>query len=132
MTAIEVYRSHFQPSPRLERPFVMLGANVIAADTDAEAQLLLTSLQQVFVQLRRGRPGPLPPPQAGFESQLLPHELAALEQTLACAFVGSTDTVRAGLEAFIARTGADELILAAHVHDHAARLRSYELVSTLR
>jgi luciferase family oxidoreductase group 1 len=132
MTAIEVYRSHFQPSPRLERPFVMLGANVIAADTDAEAQLLLTSLQQVFVQLRRGRPGPLPPPQAGFESQLLPHELAALEQTLACAFVGSPDTVRAGLEAFVARTGADELILASHIHDHAARLRSYELVSALR
>jgi luciferase family oxidoreductase group 1 len=132
MPAIELYRTHFKPSTRLARSFVMLGANVIAADTDAAAQLLLTSLQQVFVQLRRGRPGPLPPPHPGFDSQLLPHELAALEQTLACSFVGSPDTVRAGLEAFIRRTGADELILASHIHDHAARLRSYELVSALR
>jgi luciferase family oxidoreductase group 1 len=132
MQAIDMYRSNFQPSAELARPYVMLGANVIAADTDAEARLLLTSLQQVFVQLRRGRPGPLPPPVAGFEAQLAPHEVAALTQTLECSFVGSLATVRAGLEAFIARTGADELILAAHVHDHAARLRSYELVSMLR
>jgi luciferase family oxidoreductase group 1 len=132
MRAIEVYRTHFRPSPRLERPFVMLGANVIVADTDAEAQLLLTSLKQAFLQLRRGRPGPLPPPLPGFESQLLPHESAALEETLACSFVGSPATVRTGVEAFIARTGADELILASHIHDHAARLRSYELTSSLR
>jgi luciferase family oxidoreductase group 1 len=131
MQAIDMYRANFQPSAELDRPHVMLGANVIAADTDAEARLLLTSLQQVFVQLRRGRPGPLPPPVAGFESQLAPHELAALTQTLECSFVGSLATVRAGLEAFIARTGADELILASHIHDHAARLRSYELVSAL-
>jgi luciferase family oxidoreductase group 1 len=132
MQAIEVYRARFTPSPQLERPFVMLGANVIAAGTDAEARLLLTSLQQAFVQLRRGRPTPQPPPLPGFEAQLLPHESAALEQTLACSFVGSLDTVRAGLDAFVARTRPDELILASHIHDHAARLRSYELVSTLR
>ena len=132
MSAIEIYRTHFQPSPGLARPYVMLGVNVIAADTDAEAQLLLTSLQQVFVQLRRGRPGPLPPPLAGFEAQLSPLERATLEQTLSCSFVGSPGTVRAGLEAFVARTGADELIVASHIHDHGARLRSYELVSALR
>ena len=131
MQAIALYRTTFKPSAQLERPHVMLGANVIAADTDAEARLLLTSLQQVFVQLRRGRPGPLPPPVAGFEAQLAPHEVEALNQTLECSFVGSPGTVRAGLEAFIARTGADELILACHVHDHGARLRSYELVANL-
>jgi luciferase family oxidoreductase group 1 len=129
MPAIEMYRANFQPSAQLARPRVMLGVNVIAADTDAQARLLLTSLQQVFVQLRRGRPGPLPPPLAGFEAQLTPHEAAALDHTLTCSFVGAIDTVRAGLEAFIARTGADELIVAAHIHDHTARLRSYELLA---
>jgi luciferase family oxidoreductase group 1 len=131
MPALEIYRRSFQPSPQLDHPHVMLGANVIAADTDAQAQLLLTSLQQAFVQLRRGRPAPLPPPVPGFAAQLFPEEAAALEQTLACSFVGAPGTVHAALESFVARTGADELILAAHVHDHATRLRSFELVAGL-
>ncbi|MEO8213024.1 MAG: MsnO8 family LLM class oxidoreductase, partial [Myxococcales bacterium] len=132
MHAIELYRSLFQPSEQLDRPYVMLGVNVIAADTDAEAQLLASSLRQVFVQLRRGRPGPLPPPVYDLEQQLLPHERAALDETLSCAFIGSPTTVRRGLERFMARTQADELILASHIHDHQARLRSFALAAQVR
>jgi luciferase family oxidoreductase group 1 len=129
--AIEIYRRLFKPSPQLQRPHVMLGVNVIAADTDAEARLLITSLQQAFVQLRRGTPGPLPPPLPDFDQQLAPHEIAMLDEALSCSFVGAPTTVRRGLEAFVARTGADELMIAAHIHDHAARLRSYEIAAGL-
>jgi luciferase family oxidoreductase group 1 len=129
--AIEIYRSTFRPSAHLARPHLMLGVNVIAATTDSEAQRLVTSLHQAFVQLRRGRPGPLPPPREDFHAQLTPVERAGLDEILSCAFVGSADTVRRGLEAFVARTGADELIVAAHIHDHQARLRSYQIASSL-
>ena len=132
MQAIELYRRLFRPSARWPRPHVMLGVNIVAADRDDEARLLLTSLLQVFVQLRRGRPGPLPPPDADFERQLAPHERAALSETLACAFVGSPATIRPALEAFVARTGADELMVTSHVYDHTARLRSFELAAQLR
>jgi luciferase family oxidoreductase group 1 len=127
--ALELYRSLFRPSPALARPYVMLGVNVIAADSEAEAAVLRTSLEQVFVQLRRGRPGPLPPPRPGFGDQLTAEERAALDETLACCFAGSPATVRAALDAFAARHGADELIVAAHIHDHDARLRSYALTA---
>jgi luciferase family oxidoreductase group 1 len=130
MRAIDLYRSRFKPSERLARPCVMLGVNVIAADTDAEARHLLTSLQQAFVALRRGRPGPLPPPVEGFESRLVPEERAMLEATLSCSFIGSPETVRRGMEDFIARTGADELMITSQIFDHAARLRSFEIAST--
>ena len=129
--AIALYRSGFRPSPQHARPTVMLGVNVIAADSDTEARRLASSLQQAFVQLRRGQPGPLPPPLDNYDSQLTPDERALLEQALSCSFVGAPATVRAGLEAFVARTGADELIVAAHVHDHGARLRSFELTAGL-
>ena len=132
MQAIELYRRLFRPSARWPRPHVMLGVNIVAADRDDEARLLLTSLLQVFVQLRRGRPGPLPPPDADFERQLAPHERTALSETLACAFVGSPATIRPALEAFVARTGADELMVTSHVFDHTARLRSFELAAQLR
>src|SRR4051812_17736364 len=122
MPAIELYRTRFQPSEQLARPHLMVAANVIAADTDEAARLLMTSLQQAFVQLRRGRPAPLPPPVEGFEAQLSPVEKAMLDEALSCSFVGSADTVRRGLADFVSRTGADELIVAAHVHDHRARL----------
>jgi luciferase family oxidoreductase group 1 len=127
--ALELYRSLFRPSPELDRPYVMLGVNVIAADSDAEAALLRTSLEQVFVQLRRGRPGPLPPPRAGFGDELTAEERAGLNETLACCFAGSPATVRPALDAFAARHGADELIVASHIHDHEARLRSYALTA---
>ncbi len=130
--AIQVYRSRFRPSEQLEKPYLMLGVNVFAADTDEEARVLSTSLQQAFVELRRGRPGPLPPPVPGFESQLSPQEKATLDEVLACSFIGSPATVRSGLGAFIERTGADELMIACSMFDHAARLRSYELTSSLR
>ncbi len=129
MEAIALYRAHFRPSPQLARPYVMLGVNAIAADTDDEARLLLTSLQQAFVNLRRGIPGLLPPPVENFDRQIEPFERAQLEQVLSAAVVGSPATVRLGLAQFIERTAADELIIAAQIFDHAKRLRSYEIVA---
>jgi luciferase family oxidoreductase group 1 len=132
MEAIEIYRSRFRPSAQLERPHVMLGINVIAADTDEEARLLRTSHQQAFTNLRRGRPAPIPPPVKDFESQLTPMERASLEQSLSCSVVGSPETVRRGLADFIARTGADELMVASQIFDHSARLRSYSITAEAR
>jgi len=131
MQAIEIYRTQFQPSEQLDRPYVMLGFNVFAADTDEEAALLFTSLQQAFVNLRRGAPGRLPPPAAGFEQRLAPAERAMIAQALSSAAVGSRDTVRRGLAAFIARTTADEVIITSQIFDHAARLRSFEIAASL-
>jgi luciferase family oxidoreductase group 1 len=129
MEAIELYRRRFRPSAQLAQPYVMLGINVFAADTDEDAGRLLTSLQQAFVNLRRGQPGPLPPPVEGYESRLSPLERAGLQQALACTVVGAPETVRVGLERFVARTGADELMVTAMMFDHAARLRSYEITA---
>jgi luciferase family oxidoreductase group 1 len=127
--ALELYRSRFQPSEQLQKPYVMLGLNVFAAPTDAEARLLFTSLQQAFVNLRTGRPGKLPPPREGYERELEPMAKAMLGQTLSCAVVGAPETVRQGIEAFIRRTGADELMVTAQIFDHAARVRSYEILA---
>ena len=132
MDAIRIYREHFRPSRDLAAPYVMLGVNVIAADTDEEARRLLTSLQQAFVNLRRGRPGLLPPPIDGFDQQLEPFERIQLEQVLSASVVGSPESVRRGLEQFISRTGADEVIIAAQIFDHAARLHSYEIAAKVR
>src|SRR3954471_22209165 len=129
MQAIEVYRSGFRPSSQLDRPYVMAGANVIAADTDREAALLCTSLEQAFVNLRSGRPGKLPPPSA--EIVWGPYERAMLDQVLSCAAIGSPSTVRRWLNDFAARTSADELILASQIFDHDARLRSYEIAAPI-
>jgi luciferase family oxidoreductase group 1 len=127
--AIDVYHERFEPSAQLERPYVMLGVNVFAADDDAEARLLFTSLQQAFINLRMGRPGPLPPPVEGYDARLTPMEREMIGEMLACSFVGSAETVREGLAAFAAATGADELMVASQIFDHAARLRSYELTA---
>ena len=132
MQALEVYRAQFRPSAQLDRPHVMLGVNVFAADTDAEARLLFSSLQQAFVNLRRGRPGPLRPPVEGFDAQLTPMDRLGLEEMLAHSVVGSAATVRDGLRAFVERTGADELMITSQIHDHAARLRSYEIAAEVR
>lgn len=107
----------------------MLGLNVIAADSDAEARLLFSSLQQAFVNLRTGRPGKLPPPVENFEASIDPMAKGMLDQALSCAVVGSADTVRKGLNAFIERTGADELMVTAQIFDHQARLRSFEILA---
>jgi luciferase family oxidoreductase group 1 len=128
--ALETYRATFRPSEALARPYAMVAANVIAADTDAEAERLFTSLQQRFVELRRtGNGGPLPPPVDPASLAWTPSERAILDEALACSVVGSRETVRRGLERFVADTGADELIITAHVFDHAARLRSFELAA---
>jgi luciferase family oxidoreductase group 1 len=130
--ALEVYRSRFEPSEHLDRPRVMLGLNVVAAPTDAEAAYLFTSLQQAFVNLRSGRPGKLPPPVEGYAEALEPSARAILGQALSCAIVGSPATVKQGLEAFVERTGADELMVTAQVFDHAARVRSFEILADVQ
>jgi len=129
MDAIAIYRANFRPSDQLEHPYVMLGFNVFAADTDDQARLLFTSLQQAFVNLRSGRPGRLPPPVVGYEERLGPTERGMIGQALSSSAVGSPDTVRRGIEAFVERTGADELIVTSQIFDHTARLRSYEIVA---
>lgn len=131
MDAIALYRARFRPSPQLARPYVMLGFNVFAADSDAEGELLATSLMQAFVALRSGNPGKLKPPQAGY-GETLPLEFRAmLRSLLSCSAIGAPDTVRAQTEAFVARTGADELMVTAQIFDHDARVRSYELLAGL-
>jgi luciferase family oxidoreductase group 1 len=129
MDAIAIYRERFQPSAQHARPHVMLGLNVFAAETDAQARLLMSSRQQAFVALRRGEPGPLPPPVEGYEERISPSEKMMLDQLSPGTVVGSPDSVREGLAAFIARTGADELMVTAQVFDHAARVRSYEITA---
>jgi luciferase family oxidoreductase group 1 len=130
--ALAVYRARFQPSPQLDRPYVMVGVNVFAADTDAEGRRLFTSLQQAFVNLRRGQPAPLAPPAAGFAEELPPYERALLDDVLAYSVVGAPDRVREGLEAVIARTAADELMITSQIFDHAARLHSFEIAAEVR
>ncbi len=128
--AIALYRQRFRPSEFLERPRLMLGVNVVTAETDAEARLLFTSHQQAFVNLRRGSPGPLPPPLAGYSDSLSPPERWEIDQTLSISAVGSAPRVQAALEEIISRTGADELIVVSQIYDHEARLRSYEMTAS--
>ncbi|MES0023523.1 MULTISPECIES: LLM class flavin-dependent oxidoreductase [unclassified Mesorhizobium] len=127
--ALEIYRSRFQPSEQLDKPYVMLGLNVFAAPTDSEAKLLFTSLQQAFVNLRTGRAGRLPPPVEGYDQTLEPMAKTMISQALSCAVVGSPETVRQGIDAFVRRTGADELMVTAQIFDHAARVRSFEILA---
>ncbi|RKQ73376.1 LLM class flavin-dependent oxidoreductase [Oceanibaculum indicum] len=129
MQALAVYREGFKPSDQLDKPHAMVGVNVFAAETDAEARYLFTSAQQRVIGMIRGRRGQLPPPVEDIESLWSPDEKAHVARMLACSFVGSAETVRAGLERFIADTGADELIVASAIHDHGKRLRSYEILS---
>ena len=130
-SATAIYRERFQPSEHLAAPRVMLGLNVFAADTDAEARFLFSSLQQAFVNLRSGRPGLLPAPVEDYESRIDPVASAMLRQALSCAVVGSAETVRRGVEAFVARTGADELMVTAQIFDPAARVRSFEILASV-
>jgi luciferase family oxidoreductase group 1 len=129
MEAIAIYRERFRPSAQLAAPYVMLGSNVTAADTDAEARFLLSSVQQSFVNMRSGRPGRLPPPVPDFDARLDAYARAMLDDALACAIAGSAATVRDGLDAFIRRTGADEVMVTANIFDHEKRKRSFEIVA---
>ena len=132
MQALDLYRSGFQPSAQLERPYVMVAANVLAADTDTQARRHFTSQQQSFINLRRGTPGQVPPPIDDIDSYWSPAEKARVERALAVAFIGSPETVARGLKGFIDATRPDELMITAHIHDQAARLRSIELVAQVR
>ncbi|MDF1598829.1 LLM class flavin-dependent oxidoreductase [Mesorhizobium sp. YIM 152430] len=127
--ALEIYRTRFEPSEYFDKPYVMAGLNIVAAPSDEEARYLFSSLQQAFVNLRSGRPGKLPKPVENFEQQIDPMARAMLDQALTCAIVGSPQKVKTGLDAFIARTVADELMVTAQIHDHAARVRSFEILA---
>jgi luciferase family oxidoreductase group 1 len=127
--ALEIYRARFEPSEQSQRPHAMVGVNVIAAETDAEARRLFTSPQQSFVNLVRGTRGQLRPPIDDIETYWSPAEKAHASRMLACSFVGAPETVTAGLKRFVEETGADELIVAAAIYDHGARVRSYEILA---
>jgi len=129
MDAIQVYRETFQPSEQLEKPYVMLGYNVFAADTDEEAALLSTSVMQAVINLRTGNPARLQPPVAGYYEGLPPPQRGMIDHFLACAAIGSADTVRARVQAFAVETGADELMITSQIYDHRRRLRSYEILA---
>jgi luciferase family oxidoreductase group 1 len=128
MEAIAIYRQRFEPSEQLARPYVMLGINIVAADTEADARFLASSGRQSFASLRQGRPIELPPPSKDWEREATSDtsEFAAVTRV---SFVGTRDTIAPQVRDFAARTGADELIVVSHIYDHAARLRSYELAA---
>jgi luciferase family oxidoreductase group 1 len=134
MQALELYRKRFQPSEWLDKPYAMLGVNVIAAPTDDEARFLYTSRQQSTLAIRFGRRGLLQPPVpvAEFESRLSPMERAVLDDVRVGTFVGAADTLKTELAKFITMTGADELIIAAQIFYHSLRLRSYEITAQVR
>jgi luciferase family oxidoreductase group 1 len=128
MEACRVYRERFEPSQQLHKPHVMLGFNAIVADSDEDAELIATSIQQAFVALRSGNPGKLPPPKPDYANELSMEERATLRAVLSASAVGSPGRARQQLAQFIERTNPDELIVTAQVYDHQARLRSYELL----
>ena len=128
MEAIAIYRQRFEPSEQLDRPYVMLGVNVVAADNDAEARFLASSGRQSFASLRQGRPIELPPPSRDWERDVTDSpEFAVVTRV---SFVGAPDSIAPQVRDFVTRTAADELIVVSHIYDHQARLRSYELTAT--
>jgi luciferase family oxidoreductase group 1 len=129
--ALHRYHNAFKPSKQLDRPYTAAGVNVFAADTDAEARRLFTSAQQAFVNVVRGRRGRLPPPIDDIDAYWTPDEKAQVSAMLERSFVGSRETIRAGLEEFSKQTAVDELIVAAAIYDHIARLRSYEILAQM-
>jgi luciferase family oxidoreductase group 1 len=131
-SALAIYRQRFEPSDQLARPHAMVGANVVVAETDAEARRLFTSAQQSFANLVRGTRGQLRPPIDDIETYWTPQEKAQASRMLTYAFVGAPETVARGLAAFIAETAADEVTLASAIYDHQARLRSYQMLAEIR
>jgi luciferase family oxidoreductase group 1 len=129
LAALATYRAGFRPSAQLAAPYAMVGANVVVAPADDDARRLFTSMQQGVTNLLRGARGQLQPPIDDIDSYWTPAEKAQASRMLACSFVGSPATVRAGLTRLIAETAADEVIVAAGIFDQAARLRSYELLA---
>jgi len=129
--AIDIYRDRFKPSKYLEKPHVMAGFNIFAAPTDEEANYLFTSQQQGFANLRRGQPGPLPPPVEDLGAVLSPMEIAMVDRTLTHRAVGSPETVRKRFAEFIAETGVDEVMITGNIFDHQKRLRSFEIAADI-
>jgi luciferase family oxidoreductase group 1 len=129
--AIEIYRSRFTASPvaQIDRPYVMLGVNIVAADSDEQARFLASSGRQSFTSLRAGTPIRLPPPSREWEKAVEPFDPSRLETAPSVSMVGSPTTIEAGLRAFLDRMRPDELIVVSHIYDHAARVRSYEIVA---
>jgi luciferase family oxidoreductase group 1 len=127
--AIAIYRERFEPSEQLQKPYVMLGLNVVAAPTDEEARFLFTSIQQAFLNLRTGRPSPLPPPVHDIAERFAAVGMSPSMGALASAVVGSPETVRRGLAEFVAAHRPEEVIVTAQIYDHAARIRSFEILA---
>jgi luciferase family oxidoreductase group 1 len=131
MQAIQIYRETFRPSEQLGQPHLILGINVVAAGTDAEARLLATSGRQSFASLRRGIPIALPPPSREFERDVIPFGSLPLAESTSIAMVGSAATVHEGIRTFVSQTTPDELMIVSHIYDHAARVRSYEITRAI-
>ncbi len=129
MTALAIYRETFRPSATLQHPYAMAAISIFAAETDREAELLFTSIQQQFVNLRRGRPGPLNPPLESTAGLWTDQERQGVGHALRETIIGSPEKVRRGINAFIQKTGVDELMVTGQIFDHAARLRSFEIVA---
>ena len=129
MQALEIYRGTFKPSRYLGSPYVMLGLNVFAADTDEEAYFLASSVQQSFVNLRRGNPIKLPPPVHNYLENISGAERAIINQALSCSAIGAGPKVLSEMQAFIDKTEANELMVTSQIFDHAARLHSYDIAA---
>ncbi|MBY0509472.1 MAG: LLM class flavin-dependent oxidoreductase [Rhodospirillaceae bacterium] len=132
MEALKIYRGTFQPSQQLQKPYAMIGVNIVVAETDAEARRLFTSVQQSFANLVRGTRGQMPPPIDDIDSYWTAAEKAHAQGMLSFAVVGAPDTVQARLAEIIRQTGADELMVVTSIYEHAARLRSYEFLAEIR
>lgn len=129
--ALAVYRETFQPSAHLEKPRFMMALNVFAADTNEEGLFLKSSMQQAFANLRTGRPGPLPRPVENVEAHIDPAIMPQVEHALACTAAGAADTVRETLAGFVRRYRPDEVIVTGQIHDHQARLKSFEIAADI-
>ncbi|MFD2934425.1 LLM class flavin-dependent oxidoreductase [Spirosoma flavum] len=132
LRALQVYRTQFKPSEYLKQPYAMVAVNVVAADTDQEAQRLFTSMQQQFLYIRRGKARQMQPPVDNLEELWPDYELAGIEPMLRCSAIGSPETVQRGLASFISQTKADELIITAPIYDHQARKYSLTLTAQVR
>ena len=132
LPALALYRSKFKPSRQLAEPYAVVAVNVFAADTDEEARRQFTSVQQAFINLRRGKPGPVPAPIDDITAYASDFELDQIDHALAYSAVGSPATVERELRGILEETAPDELMIAGHFHDHAARLRSFEIAAGVR
>ncbi|QTF09973.1 luciferase-like monooxygenase [Brenneria izadpanahii] len=132
LQALKVYRETFKPSAAYSKPYAMVCVNVVAADSDRDARFLFTSMQQQFINLRRGAPGPLPAPVEDMESIWSPAEQFGVEQTLRLSIVGDRTKVRHGLQSLLRETQVDEVMINGQIFDHQARLRSFEIAMDVR